>query len=268
MRDLNIDNTFAAIRELPLEVEFARIEQLVLQQPPVQPSRFQFSQWFNNRNLFLTVLLVSGITVAMLVNLPVNQEISAPLNESSISQPVETTNEQAVAKNSPVENVPQKIVPVTDSSSSHEQKPIVLADVKKESALLHAPLKHGDITEKSVTASVVSNQPEQQDETWNKPHKHEVSMSSSFCNFGDDDAWIHAFVKAMKNDHIINDTVGMRFTITGNSLNVNGKNQDLPVALRYNDLYQSIVGERLSGDSKISLSVSDGSCSLSKSIDK
>src|SRR2546421_439146 len=150
MRNIPIDKTFNTIYRLPPEIEFATIEQFVLQQPDLPAPKSSFLTKQLNKKLLFTIGIMCLVAASFFLN-------------------------------------------------THSGK---------------------------------------QNDTSN--HRHEYTVTSCFCNFGDDDAWIEAFIREMEKDKIIIDTTYLRFTITGKSFKVNGKELNESLCSKYKELFASV----------------------------
>jgi hypothetical protein len=163
----------------------------------------------------------------------------------------------------------KKHAPVSASTAPLSEKQVVFADVKKTSRMLNPPDQMRSTESKNnVTASAIPDSSIDDKELSDRFNKRVITMSSTFCSFGDDDIWIKAFVRELKKDNIINDTADLRFTITPKLFKVNGMEQDESVTLKYSDIYYTYSKKLLTDTSRISLSVSGSSCSLSKTMDE
>ena len=266
MKEIVIDNVFKAIRQLPLDVEFARVEQMVLQQPLATPPHHHFLRWLSSKNFLLALVAGSVITAGTLIF-----HSSGETYQTTPAAPVKTEMVQA---SDPVTQKP-KTSAILSPKKENENK-IEAKQPKKIAKKISRP--HEDEMISVLKKSSATLLPEGNDQiatvqSINDDKCESTSTSSrvrtaysGYCSFGDDDKWIKAFVREMKKDNIISDTANLRFTISGDKFRVNGKLQESGVASKYNDLYEAIMGERLNTRSCISLSVGS-SCSLSKEIE-
>lgn len=273
MRTPDIDTTFAAIRQLPLEVEFERIEQFVLQQPhlPVS-SKINFKNCLNNTNVLVIAIIMSVLISFFLLNRSVQKSHSPVASNIIADDQISTPVKQEVAAVEKPALVKLKSPTPVVSKSPAPEKEVIFTDVKKTGALLN-PVPNNlepapEDPHKGTIASVITPEEEEQEYNESNPPLRVRTFTSSYCNFDGEDAWIRAFLKALISDKIIRDTLDLRFTITGKSFKVNGNQMDELMVNKYNDLYQSVTNERLNDHSKISLSVGGTSCTLSKTINE
>ena len=266
MRNIDIDQTFAAIRQLPPEVELKSIELFVQRQPKRQVQSGNGHKWMKVSKLLILLAIAAASTVVIVIKL------IAPEKQQSTSFVIELP-----AKKLP-ESLPAPLK--VESINIPEEKPAPLAPKKEsmqpekqsvpkmpESKL---PFKEeSELLPKEVAAEQLSevNTDELAEEESYVPLRVRT-YTSSFCNFEGEDVWINAFVRALIREKIIIDTSNLHFTISRNFFEVNGKKQSTIVVTRYNELYTSITEVELNSRSRISLSVGESSCSLSKTIDE
>ncbi|MEO6167873.1 MAG: hypothetical protein ABIO46_10195 [Chitinophagales bacterium] len=269
MRNLDIDHTFSAIRQAPLEVEYARIEQFVLQQTAIQhPAKTELKKWLNNTNITLLVIAITALMASLLLNR------KALVQETPVAVEFLSTAPIAVP---PLPNIQEKKTPVTlekktppvttPIKSSLPQKPVILTDVRATAAAMHQPAEKANPSNETPDKIAGEALSLQTDDAPNAPLRVRT-YTSSYCNFEGEDAWIKAFLKALISDNIIRDTVDLRFTITLHSFSVNGKDLDEARVIKFNELYTAVTSEELNNRSKISLSVGGSSCTLTKVINE
>ncbi|MGB3075477.1 MAG: hypothetical protein WBB36_09150 [Chitinophagales bacterium] len=267
MRNPDIDTTFAAIRQAPMEVDFESIQQFVLQQPaPSAKSATDSKKWFNRTNVSILIVALSAIMATGLLT----------LNRSEVNSPVTTSIDHAVQKTSAAEEfIPQKetlpsikktIQPAPLRKTAEQGKPVLFTDVKKTASLMHPPAalsKSSNSIPDQTINNMVLPEKEEQDTTPIRVRTY----TSNYCTFDGEDAWIKAFLKALISDHIIKDSVGLSFTLTLISFRVNGVTLDEQMVGKYNQLYTATTQRTLNSKSQISLSVGGSSCTLTKVID-
>ncbi|HUM47183.1 MAG TPA: hypothetical protein PLD84_09650 [Chitinophagales bacterium] len=266
MRNPDIDHTFSAIRQAPLEVEYSGIEQFVLQQPVITPlSKTGLKNWLNNTNIAIVTLVTTALIASLLINRKTPEQINAPVAVTVVSPSPNSLPplQDPATKKSPLIFEKKDLPESTAETSLAPQKPVILTDVRKTAAAMHPPggnLKPSHETPGPTTeAALVLNNSEE----GNAPLRMRT-YTSSYCTFDGEDAWIKAFLKALISDNIIRDTVDLRFTITLHSFSVNGKGLDEAMVAKYNELYTAVTSEALNSQSKLSLSVGGSSCTLTK----
>jgi hypothetical protein len=262
MRNIDIDQTLTAIRQLPPEVEIERIEQLVNQQPKHQ------GQSGNGQGLmkFSYLMIILAIATATIIALVFNLNI-----------PEKQTSE-AVAFEPAAKKIPEPpaIPQINESDKSPQKEPVPIVSKKQGLQAPKVPVVVAPAIEEVSDIETEVAEPEQTNEIIADEIEEEESYlplrvrtyTSSFCNFDGEDAWINAFVRALIREKIIIDTSNLHFTISRNFFEVNGKKQSAIVVTKYNELYTSITEVELNNRSRISLSVGESSCSLSKTIDE
>lgn len=265
MRNIDIDQTFTAIRQLPPEVELKSIELFVQRQPKRQVQSGNGHKWMNFSKLLILLAIAAASTVVIVIKLiaPEKQQSTAIVIElpakklpKSLPAPlkVESIN---IPKEKPALLAPKKEA-MPPQKESVPKMPEAKLPVKEESELIP----------KEVAAEQSGEDTDELTEEESYVPLRVRTYTSSFCNFEGEDVWINAFVRALIREKIIIDTSNLHFTISRDFFEVNGKKQSAIVVTNYNELYTSITEVELNSRSRISLSVGESSCSLSKTIDE
>ena len=266
MRNIDIDQTFTAIRQLPPEVELKSIELFVQKQPKNQMQSGNRHDWVKLSKLMLLLVIVAATAFVIVFKLiapekqrstPIAIELPAKKLPKSLPAPlkVESIN---IPKEKPALLAPKKEA-MPPQKESVPKMPEAKLPVKEESELIPK--------EVAAEQSGEDNTDELTEEESYVPLRVRT-YTSSFCNFEGEDVWINAFVRALIREKIIIDTSNLHFTISRDFFEVNGKKQSAIVVTNYNELYTSITEVELNSRSRISLSVGESSCSLSKTIDE
>ena len=278
MRNIEIDKTFSAIRMFPAELDYSDIENWVLKQPLSPISSNQFIRWLNARNLLIGIMTISLVSLSLFFNIRVTKK-SSPDAVVSVSQPhpsLKTGNLSLKDKTSNSIPVKPATAPVLTRNTLPPQLPedgnskqMQSSSISNDNTRIEPPPGVPSPVPPLEKKSTVSFDKEcQLAEPDDDAPLRVRTYSSTFCTFGDDDVWIKAFVRELIKDGFIKDTVNLRFTLTGKWFKVNGKMMDESIATKYRELYNSATGEKLLPKSSLSLSVNEGSCSLSKSINE
>lgn len=266
MHNTEIDKTFTAVRQAPLEMDFEQIRQFVKQQPAGNTSNgLNLHNWLKYTNIMIAAALISGLIAALLLIVQ-----PSPKPKPLTSSPAATTHYQPDVQPDPkietapvvIKNVPRK----KDSVIVPEYKPVILADVKKAASMLHPSAATKE------TAAKPSGQPSENKATSVRQDsdttpKRIRTYTSNYCTFDGEDEWIRAFLKALISENIIKDSVNLHFTFSLTSFEVNGEALSPETVIRFNELYSGITHHSLNDKSLISLSVGGSSCTLSKLID-
>lgn len=266
MSKTDIDKTFSAIRQAPLEVDFEQIRQFVLQQP-VQTTgdKFNLRNWVNFTNILFAAAAISAIAAALLITSQPSVKVTPPPKA-----PLPVVQQQTVIAQTPekksVTVIEKKNLIANENDAVTAYKPVIFTDVKKTASLLHPPIKAKENPVETNGQPSNSEVAVQNQETDTTPIRIRT-YTSNYCTFDGEDAWIKAFLKALISEHIIKDSVNLQFTFSLSSFVVNGEAQSPDMVLRYNELYSSITHELLNSRSQISLSVGGSSCTLSKVLD-
>lgn len=266
MSKTDIDKTFSAIRQAPLEVDFEQIRQFVLQQP-VQSTGDTFSlrSWLNFTNMLMATITISTLAAILLITSPQPVKVNTPIKTPTPAVQQQTTTTQTPEKKS-IPEKKKKNLSTKEDDPAKEFKPVIFSDVKKTASLLHPAGRANKNTVETNGQSSSKDFALENQETDTTPIRIRT-YTSNYCTFDGEDAWIKAFLKALISEHIIKDSVNLQFTFSLNSFVVNGEAQNPDLVLRFNELYSSITHELLNSRSQISLSVGGSSCTLSKVID-
>lgn len=272
MKQDNLASLFSAIRQLPVEVKFGHIETFVttLQSDgkPVDSKRK-----FRWENTNLVVACLAAISMAILTGVyfyseSTNEPLSSSDKMPNMEQGQLNLLEQLPAIDSISVEANPEPAPGTDYRKNHPEKVPADTMVAEIAAVIEPePVVLQDAkTVDPVAESATTHEPD--DEADSDTPLRIRTYTSSFCNFDGENEWIHAFVKALIQDKIIVDTLNLHFLISKSFFKVNGKNQQAGLVKSYNELYTSITGLALSNESRISLSVGESSCSLSKTVEE
>lgn len=266
MRKTDIDKTFSAIRQAPLEVDFEQIRQFVLQQPvQTTGATFNLRNWLNFTNMLMAAITIAAIAAVLLITYSPPVTVKTPIKTPAPAVQQQTVTAQRPEKKSiPVRE--KKNLSTKEYDPVKECKPVIFSDVKKTASFLHPPDRAKENTVETNGQSSSKDVALENQETDTTPIRIRT-YTSNYCTFDGEDAWIKAFLKVMISEHIIRDSVNLQFTFSLNSLVVNGEAQNPDLVLRFNELYSSITHELLNSRSQISLSVGGSSCTLSKVID-
>jgi hypothetical protein len=267
MRNIVCDNTFSAIRQLPLEVEYAGLEQWVLQQP-VTPARDQrLRTWLRNMNLWLLVAMVITFTAGTAIYQGNNNFLlsrNEPLAAHSLSSKNAVTT--AVASANSI-NTNHEVIKNNKRSHPYSGKTITAITHRKENIPpLPYPVPkdfHPQFLQPAEILKEISTQPCE-----DPAPARTIVITSGYCTFAKDDEWIKTFIRELVTDRIIIDSVGLRFTLTAFSFIINGNTQEEITVTKYNDLYKTATGQELKSTDSVSLSVGESSCTLSKTLDQ
>lgn len=267
MRNIVFDNAFSAIRQLPLEVEYAALEQWVLQQPLTPVRHPGFPSWLKNMNLWLLVAMVITFTAGTAIYRGNNNFL---LNRSEPVADYPLTSEKAATTafvSSNIENAEHSVIEHNNPSSPSSGKAVNAITRRKENITpLPTPVPKGfqpQFLKPGELLKEISLQPFE-----DPAPAHTVVITSGYCTFDKDDEWIKTFIRELVTDRIIIDSVGLRFTLTAFSFMINGKSQEQITVAKYNDLYKTATGQELKSSDSISLSVGESSCTLSKTLDR
>lgn len=264
MHKQDINSTFAAIRQAPLEVDYNRIEAFVLSQPAVNRlSSSKWKQWLKKTKFNMLLLIIGSM---LLFLLPLNLLNDSTFKTNDVPFVPEKINETNTQEELPLNNQHSQPAITAGHVQAEDAKPVILADVKKAAAAMHQPLpdsKQADVTHPESNTDQNLNEAIVVDTAPVRVRTY----TSNFCTFEGEDLWIKAFLKTLKADGVIRDTVGLQFVFSLKEFIVNGIVLDEYQVSKYNLLYQSVTGKSLNMKSKISLSVGGSSCTLTKVID-
>lgn len=271
MKQDNLTSLFSAIRQLPVEVKFGHIETFVTTlQSPRKPAGSKWKFRLNNSNLVVACL--AAISMAVLTGVYFSSKSTDEQPASSDKVPyVEQGQFNLLEQHPAIDSIivqanPDPAPGAGDRKNHSETAPSdtmaaeITALIEPETVVL----QDAEAVE-PVAESATTHEPDI--EAHSDTPLRIRTYTSSFCNFDGENDWIHAFVKALIRDKIIVDTVNLHFIISKSFFKVNGKNQRADLVKSYNDLYTSITGLALSNESRISLSVGESSCSLSKTVE-
>ncbi|MEP7127845.1 MAG: hypothetical protein ABI729_03215 [Chitinophagales bacterium] len=267
MRNPDIDTTFAAIRQAPMEVDFESMQQFVLQQPALSSKSLTDSKkWFNGTNVTILIVALSALIAAWLFTHNMPEENLPGTTSVSYSDQKTNTAEEFIPQKSTTPEIKKPIPTVSPKQVEKQSNPVLFTDVKKTASLMHPPSTatkpSGSIPDQTMNNMVV---PEKQEQDTTPIRVR--TYTSNYCTFDGEDVWIKAFLKALISDHIIKDSVELNFTLTLISFRVNGVALDEQMVGKYNQLYTTTTQKSLNSKSQISLSVGGSSCTLTKVID-
>jgi|GEM_PF-4261892 len=260
MQDDQINKTFGIIRNLPPQVGYESIRQLVLSQPPAIYLHHNHI-WFNLKNIIIMTTSASIITALLLFNYSSDTKITAPVKQQKkeiikkeIVMPQQEKLSMPPPANltviAPVKEEKRKSKPVADTVTqpvnSTEQN---IADAPI--SLREPPL---------IIEPVDAEMPEPPLNLLNACSPHPPYPCNCACNDGNNVTC--TFKEKLMDDEIISESDKFSFALDSKSFTVNGKEQPENVFKKYSRIYKELTGKKLNEGSSMTVSVDKGNCSI------
>lgn len=266
MRKPDIDTTFAAIRQAPMEVDFERIQQFVLQQSALSSKSVTHTKkWFNSIHVSILIVALSAIIAAWILTHKIPEQDLPGITTVNLPDLKPIATEHHVLQKTTVPTAKKTMQAAPLEKAEEQGNPVLFTNVKKTGSLIHPPAAKtsNSIPDQSMNTLVLPEK-EEQDTTPIRVRTY----TSNYCTFDGEDIWIKAFLKALISDYIIKDSINLRFTLTLNSFTVNGLALNEEMVKKYTEIYTFTTQKSLNEKSAITLSVGGSSCTLSKVIDE
>lgn len=263
MQEDSVQNTFNAIKNLPVEIDYSVVEQFVLSQPLTV--FINNNSWLNFKNILIMTTSASLIGILLMLNQ------SDPLIPATASkeQKKEIINKEIVqhAQQSPVQEplAAAVVLPATRrpalAASAIPETVVINKAADSTPSLADAPLTVTQVEEPTVPASEAPVAAEESGPVATECNPAHGIPCHCKCNDGNNVTC--TFKDRLMDDEIIDDSEKFSFKIDSKSFTVNGKEQPENVFKKYTRIYRELTGRKLTEGSYMTVTVEKNNCSIS-----